>query len=74
MKYNIMVILSAVICAIISMLISYYLVFFTLGKDSSFFRIAQFIVAIVSITTFYAPIKYILMKYMNIKEEREEDD
>ena len=69
-----MVILSAVICAIISMLISYYLVFFTLGKESSFFKIAQFIVAIVSITTFYAPIKYILMKYMNIKEEREKDD
>ena len=74
MKYNIIVILSAVICAIISMFISYYLVFFTLGKDSSFFKIAQFIVAIVSITTFYAPIKYILMKYMNIKEEREKDD
>ncbi|MDD2888911.1 MAG: hypothetical protein PHY66_14025 [Aliarcobacter sp.] len=74
MKYNIIVILSAVICAIISMFISYYLVFFALGKESSFFKIAQFIVAIVSITTFYAPIKYILMKYMNIKEEREKDD
>jgi hypothetical protein len=74
MKYNAMVILSAIICAIISMLISYYLVLFTLGKDSGFFKIAQFILAIVSITTFYAPIKYILMKYMNIKEEREKND
>ncbi|MDD2894977.1 MAG: hypothetical protein PHG81_03055 [Aliarcobacter sp.] len=74
MKYNTMVILSAIICAIISMLISYYLVLFTLGNDSGFFKIAQFILAIVSITTFYAPIKYILMKYMNIEEEREEND
>ena len=74
MKYNAIVILSAIICAIISMFISYYLVLFALGKDSGFFKIAQFILAIISITTFYAPIKYILMKYMNIKEEREEND
>ncbi len=72
-KYNIIVIVSAIICAIISMFISYYLVLFTLGKDSNFFKIAQFILAIVSITTFYAPTKYILMKYIHI-EEREKND
>ena len=55
------------------MFISYYLVLFTLGKDSNFFKIAQFILAIVSITTFYAPIKYILMKYIHT-EEREKND
>ena len=75
MNYNIIVIISALICAIISILISYYLVLFILGESSSFFKIAQLIVAIVSMTTFYAPIKYLLMKYMNIKpEEREKND
>ena len=69
MNYNIAVVISAIICAIISMFISYYLVLFILSENSSFFKIAQFIVAIVSMTTFYAPIKYLLIKYMNIKQE-----
>ena len=67
MKYNTIVILSAIICAIISMFISYYLVLFILSENSSFFKIAQFIVAIVLITTFYAPIKYLLIKFMYIE-------
>ncbi|MDZ7819820.1 MAG: hypothetical protein U5K55_14935 [Aliarcobacter sp.] len=75
MNYNIVVVISIVICAIISLLISYYLVLFVLGENSSFFKIAQLIIAIVSMTTFYAPIKYLLMKYMNIEqEEREKND
>jgi membrane protein YdbS with pleckstrin-like domain len=75
MNYNIMVIISVVICAIISLLISYYLVLFILGENSSFFKIAQLIIAIVSMTTFYAPIKYLLMKFMDInEEEREKND
>ena len=75
MNYNIVVIISIVICAIISSLISYYLVIFTLGENSSLFKIAQLIITIVSMTTFYAPIKYLLMKYMDIKqEEREQND
>ena len=69
MNYNIAVVISGIICAIISMFISYYLVLFILSENSSFFKIAQFIVAIVLITTFYAPIKYLLIKYMNIKQE-----
>ena len=75
MNYNIIVIISIVICAIISMLISYYLVLFTLGESSSLFKIAQLIITIVSMTTFYAPIKYLLMKFMDIEqEEREKND
>jgi uncharacterized membrane protein YuzA (DUF378 family) len=64
-----MVVISALICAIISLFISYYLVLFILGESSSFFEIAQLIIAIVSMTTFYAPIKYLLMKFIDIKEE-----
>ncbi len=75
MNYNIVVIISIVICAIISSLISYYLVIFTLGENSSLFKIAQLILTIVSMTTFYAPIKYLLMKFMDIEpEEREKND
>ena len=75
MNYNIIVIISIVICAIISMLISYYLVLLILGENSSLFKIAQLIITIVSMTTFYAPIKYLLMKFMDIEqEEREKND
>ena len=75
MNYNIVVIISVIICAIISLLISYYIALFVLGESNSFFKIAQLIIAIVSMTSFYAPIKYLLMKYMNInQEEREEND
>jgi len=75
MNYNIVVIISIVICAIISSLISYYLVLFILGENSSLFKIAQLIITIVSMTTFYAPIKYLLMKFMDIEqEEREKND
>ena len=75
MNYNIIVIISIVICAIISMLASYYLVLFILGENSSLFKIAQLIITIVSMTTFYAPIKYLLMKFMDIEqEEREKND
>jgi hypothetical protein len=74
MNYNIMMIVSTIICAIISMLISYYLVLFFLSEQSGFFKIAQLILTIVSMTTFYAPIKHIIMKYMKIEEEREKDD
>lgn len=69
MNYNVVVVISAVICAIISLFVSYYLVLFILSENSSFFKIAQLIIAIVSMTTFYAPIKYLLIKYMNIKQE-----
>ena len=69
MNYNIIVIISIVICAIISMLISYYLVLFILGENSSLFKIAQLIITIVSMTTFYAPIKHLLIKFTNLEED-----
>ncbi|WP_368030894.1 hypothetical protein [Arcobacter sp. s6] len=72
MNYNIIVIISIVICAIISVFISYYIVLFILSENSSLFKIAQLIITIVSMTTFYAPIKYLLMKFMDIEQEKRE--
>ena len=75
MNYNIIVIISVILCAIISLFISYYLVLFILGENSSFFKIAQLIIAIVSMTTFYAPIKYLLTKFMDKElDERKKND
>ncbi|MFK2822559.1 hypothetical protein [Arcobacter sp. YIC-80] len=76
MNYNIVVIISVVICAIISLLLSYYGVLLLLDENSSLFKIAQLIVAIVSMTTFYAPIKHLLLKYMDIDiiESESKDD
>jgi hypothetical protein len=75
MNYNIIVIISIIICVIISLFISHYLSLFILGENSSFFKIAQLIIAIVSMTTFYAPIKYLLLKFLDKElEEREKND
>ena len=74
MNYNIVVIVSIVICAILSLLISYYGVLLLLNENSGLFKMAQLIVAIVSMTTFYAPIKHVLLKYMNIYESEDLDD
>lgn len=73
MNYNIVVIISVVICAILSLLLSYYGVLILLDENSSLFKMAQLIVAIVSMTTFYAPIKHLLLKYMNIDESESEN-
>ena len=74
MNYNIVVIVSIFICAIISLLLSYYGVLLILDESSSLFKMAQLIVAIVSMTTFYAPIKHLLLKYMNIDESENIND
>ncbi|KAB7885403.1 hypothetical protein [Poseidonibacter ostreae] len=73
MNYNIVVIVSIVICAILSLLLSYYGVLIILDEDSSLFKITQLIVAIVSMTTFYAPIKHLLLKYMDVDESESEN-
>ena len=73
MNYNIVVIISIVICAIISLALSYYGVLLILDENSGLFKIAQLIVAIVSMTTFYAPIKYLLLKYMKIDSNESEN-
>ena len=74
MNYNIVIIVSIVICAILSLLLSYYGVLLILDENSSLFKMAQLIVAIVSMTTFYAPIKHLLLKYMNIDESENIND
>lgn len=73
MNYNIVVIVSIVICAILSLLISYYGVLLLLDENSGLFKMAQLILAIVSMTTFYAPIKHLLLKYMNIDDSESEN-
>lgn len=72
MNYNIVVIVSMTICAIISLLLSYYGVLLILDEKSGLFKIAQLVVAIASMTTFYAPIKHFLIKYMDIEIEESE--
>jgi hypothetical protein len=73
MSYNFVVIISIIICAIISLLLSYYGVLLVLSENSGLFKIAQLIVAIVSMTTFYAPIKHLLLKYMDVDQEESEN-
>jgi hypothetical protein len=73
MNYNIVIIVSIVICAILSLLISYYGVLLLLNENSGLFKMAQLIVAIVSMTTFYAPIKHVLLKYMDVDQEESEN-
>lgn len=72
MNYNGVVIISITICAILSLLISYYGVLLLLEESSPFFKVAQLLVAVVCMTSFYAPIKHYLLKYMEI-EENEND-
>jgi len=74
MNYNIVVIVSIVICAILSLLLSYYGVLLLLDENSGLFKMAQLIVAIVSMTTFYAPIKHVLLKYMDIDSSESENE
>jgi len=72
MNYNLLAVISVVFCAIISFCISYYLALFIVGENSSLFKVTQLIVAIVSLTTFYAPIKHILIKFTNLQEDERE--
>lgn len=67
MNYNIVVIISVVICAIISLLLSYYGTQLILDEKSGLFKMAQLLIAIVSMTTFYAPIKVFLLDYMDVE-------
>lgn len=73
MNYNILIVISIVICAIIFLFISYYLALFIVGESSSFFKAVQLIIAVISMTTFYAPIKHILIKFMNLNEDESEN-
>ncbi len=70
-SYNMVVITSIILCAILSLFLSYYLTLFILGENSSLFKIVQLISAILLLTTLYSPIKHILFKF--VKEEREKE-
>ncbi|AXH10441.1 hypothetical protein CP960_12110 [Malaciobacter halophilus] len=71
MSYNIVSLIAIVITAVISLLASHYISLIFFEKTHSLFKIVQLIVAVVSMTTFYAPIKYFLIKYMDVEEEKE---
>jgi len=73
MNYNLVMIISVVICAIISMLLSYYGTLLILDEKSGLFKIVQLVIAIVSMTTFYAPIKSFLMNYMDVDMSESEN-
>ncbi len=70
MNYNIVSIISLLITAFLAFVLSYYLSIYFF-KDTSLEKISQLISAILFMTTFYSPIKYFLLKYMEIKDEDE---
>jgi flagellar biosynthesis protein FliQ len=72
MKYNIIVVISLVICAIISLVISYCVALISIEETSKFFKVIQLIVAVACMTTFYAPIKFVLSKYFNVSKDESE--
>lgn len=74
MNYNLLVIISIVICVIISVLLSYGISILIFDEKTLLFKVSQLIIAIVSMMTFYAPIKSLLIKYMDFEEEEKTDD
>lgn len=70
MNYNIVSTVSIIITALLSLLISYYISIWFF-ENTSWQKIVQLIAAILFMTTFYSPIKFILLKYMDIKDEDE---
>ena len=66
MNYNVVVIISIIITTCLALSTSYVIAIYLLG-EYSFSKIAQLIIAILMMSTFYAPIKHILLKYMNVK-------
>lgn len=71
MNYNVAIIVAAVITMLLALGISTVAVDFFLA-DASWKKMAQLIAAILLMTTFYAPIKHILLKYMDIKGPEDE--
>ena len=53
---------------------TYYITLLMLDENSGFFKMVQVIYFIVLLSSFYAPIKYMLMKFMNFKEEENDKD
>lgn len=73
MNYNIVVVISLIICVIISFALSYLIANLFLNDNSDLFKVVQLLVAIITATTTYSPIKNILLKYMNIEEFENEN-
>ncbi len=73
-NYNIVVIVSVTICAIIALLASYYGTLLFLEEESSLFKIVQLVIAIMTMMGFYSPIKYLLLKFMGIDIDEGNDD
>ncbi len=71
MSYNMVSIISIVITAVIALLVSHYFTLMFFEEKHSLFKIIQLIIAILTMTTFYAPIKYYLIKKIGIDEEGE---
>ena len=71
MNYNVAIIVSVVITMLLALGVSSILVelFF---EANTWKKIIQLIGAVFFMTTFYAPIKFILLKYMDIKGPEDE--
>lgn len=66
MNYNLIIIISGIICAIISLMFSYYGTLIILDEENGLFKIVQLLIAIMTMTTLYTPIKFLLLKYTGI--------
>ena len=75
MNYNLIVIISVVISAIISYLVGFYGTSLMLEENSGLFKFAQLVITIATLATIYSPLKVILLRYVDIDEyEGKKDD
>ncbi len=72
-NYNVAIIVSIVITAVLALGVSYGVINFFF-EQNSWKKIIQLIIAVLFMTTFYAPIKHILLKYMDIKGSDDDED
>lgn len=72
MNYNIVVIISLVICAIISLMFSYYGTLIMLDESNGLFKIVQLLIAVMTMFTLYTPLKFKLLEYMDVKIDESE--
>lgn len=68
MNYNLVVIISLTISLFISFLLSYYLSLIILDESHNYFKVLQLIFAIITLTTIYPSVKYLLLKYLKHDE------
>lgn len=68
MNYNLVVVISLVISAIISYLVGFYGTGLVLEENSGLFKFAQLVITIVTLATIYSPLKVILLRYVDLDE------